>query len=166
MNKINVESIGAVLKWQDKNAPGRHPQDTHGNWAVGGSRKEPWQMTRAEYAVPPAPPKRGPNAGGYNEPIKSQMQWIEGKVSNRPGKIIEPKDCARCGQQLKKWSTNGREYLGLDCYFVLVESGDLARSGESVVGKRPSHKSIVKRAIAEGKPVPPEVLAEYPGLAL
>lgn len=129
----------------------------------GAKRKplQPWEMGKEEYAKPPKPPIRGEGAG-YNEPIKPGEWWREGRVSTRPGKEIGPKQCARCGEEIKKWYTNGKVYLGRDCYFTLKGASELAEKGESVLAGK-SHKKLIQQALREGKPVPAKVLKEYKG---
>jgi hypothetical protein len=134
--------------------------------APGPEGKEPWQMTREEFA--------------RTRPIQAVAFKYKGKVY--PGSALEIHAAAldRLVQEGKlseadadKIYQNPSTYgfiNRLGKYISREEAGKSAMSGppegsENVLRLKREHLDSVQAALEMGKPVPPEVLAEYPDLA-
>lgn len=100
--------------------------------------REPWQMTRAEAGVPNAP----------EIPEVKRYAATERIARERPEQLSE----------------RGKELLAETKRQQAARSKALALHKKHVEASN-AHLESVRRAIAEGKPVPAEVLAEYPYLA-
>lgn len=108
-----------------------------------GVAKEPWEMTRKEFE------------------IKTRAQEGIQAAFKFKGEII------RTGT-IHDYNKLPNKALGVDSKFL--ETGFVGKDGKfftlkEAPIKRTRHKEIVKHAISEGKPVPEEVLKEYPDLA-
>jgi hypothetical protein len=135
------------------------PNDVQTSLPEPGSvkQKEPWQMTRAEYRLATNQPK----FDAIQQAIKDGKRIVM-PTQNRAVLIAKP-DHLRITKAGEIQIPQGREWV------TLVESqiDSLAsQTGMKTVplNERTYHKSVVEQAIAEGQPVPPEVLADYPDL--
>ena len=116
---------------------------------TGEKGKQPWEMTREEYA---------------NEADAHRREWIDYN-NNRIKSIRESRKQSNATSDrlgIKRTSGDASEIT------KLKESN---RKHEAAMGKPYSndtldreHKYAVEQALREGKPVPPEVLADYPDL--
>lgn len=78
--------------------------------------------------------------------------------------IARQKSEAASGKVKEPWEMTRKEYVEQDSSEYKERTGITAtETGENIV--RSHHKDAVKRALSENKPVPPEVLAEYPDIA-
>ena len=75
-------------------------------------------------------------------------------------------------QAKAKWVTQNRSYVErakakykklIDAGIIKLYEGDELKGSSSITVK--GHRDIIQQALSEGKPVPAEVLAEYPDLA-
>ena len=106
--------------------------------------KEPWQMTRNEYI------KMGASKTGLSKSeFEDLMIWRLGGGEPRGGSLNYSK--------LHKMDLAYRDYKKGWTYTTSKGSALI----DSVGGK---HKDIIKQALSEGKPVPHEVLEDYPDL--
>lgn len=109
------------------------------------SPKEPWQMTREEW-----------NSGESRVLSDQESAGIIGKEANST--IIEYGDFNGATAYRKQKIENGRRVP--DGPWVIYTK---PRPNSEML-KKNEHMSVVQKALSEGKPVPPEVLAEYPDL--
>jgi len=123
--------------------------------------KEPWQMTRAEAEANYAKFFVGKDI--IDHKIRVARALREGKpvppevLAEYPDLAKQfPKAQAGMPEITKEpWQMTGKQWVGTKFdEYPFVKEGSLIR-----------HKKLVKQALSEGKPVPPEVLAEYPDLA-
>ncbi|MFH2034520.1 MAG: JAB domain-containing protein, partial [Candidatus Margulisiibacteriota bacterium] len=117
----------------------------------GEVKKEPWMMTRAAFLKPV-------RAAAYRE--KETGKIIEGAPEEVHFEIAERNNISFADIE-NKYETG----------FTDIKGEFLNRSEAAELVRRPdrktqltAHKEYVGQAISEGKPVPPNVLAEYPDL--
>jgi len=116
--------------------------------------KEPWQMTYKEYEHDLVTDPRGERLDGARErnaPLEKEISRLEAQAKEDPknpanagmlSKAEELKDQVRANWK-EAYTPFDPQKHSLDTY----------------------HKALVRDAIKEGKPVPPEVLKDYPDLA-
>lgn len=118
----------------------------------GVKDKEPWMMTRDEFSRPV-------RAAAYRD--KETGQIIEGTPSEVHFQILEKHDIPLKDVETKYepgFVNNDGEFLTRDEARKLVKRPDRKT-------QLTAHKEYVGQVLSEGKPVPPEVLADYPDLA-
>jgi len=128
--------------------------------AVAGA-KEPWQMTREEFqgetllSGVPHPSLQSRYATDFPNmaaEFAEQMQAIGAPEPGTSGKGV-----------VRVYRRTGSKYRTQNEYSLPDNASPLAEMTPQEARDNP-HKALVSRAIREGKPVPPEVLAEYPDL--
>ncbi|MFA5150832.1 MAG: hypothetical protein WC433_08075, partial [Candidatus Omnitrophota bacterium] len=112
LKELNPDQIAEPSKMVEPTVS--EPAASETQPATGETQKQPWEMTKREYAPKPSP---------------KLYIYGAGTRSGRMERIDHP------DERMKSWRSN-----------IL------------------KHKGIIEQAISEGKPVPPEVLAEYPDL--
>lgn len=134
--------------------------------------KKPWEMTRAEY-VPQAVSKSiGPGkysarrpVGAYSKQLESAKIQVAMDIRERNFDALEYVK-RRADKQvvhdaaiilLKQGGREGQLVKNLRAIIKMAKKTGVVRTAER-------HKLLVKQAIRKGKPVPPQVLAEYPDL--
>ena len=139
---------------------------------MAGTTKEPWQMTRDEFYR-----KSDKNASGtsviYSGVVHPSMESVyasdlpnyashmaetaQGQTAPNPGSRNE-------GVVRLYWADDtSHKFLTENEYSIRPDSTPFAELTPGEV-RGGAHKALVMRAIASGKPVPPEVLADYPDL--
>ncbi len=106
-------------------------------------KKEPWQMTREEAIT----------QGGKNRQAR-HADWPFRVINKETGEVVREIP----GRLLNKLNTDKyrAESMGLPLD-PLADDGWIGNVSER-------HQAAIKQALADGKPVPPEVLADYPEL--
>jgi hypothetical protein len=122
----------------DSNTISETPPES-GSGKDSEAAREPWQMTAYEYAVQPA--RR------IAELQKSKPRPI-GKLFGTRGP--SPEQAAAHAAEVKDWNRQHRQ---------------ASKAHKEHLADQGAHARLVKQAVAEGKPVPEEVLADYPELA-
>lgn len=109
-------------------------------------------------------------------PIRAGSTEQEKAAEPETPKAKEPWEMTR-GEWQNEWDKNRAETFdtknrksGASASIARIERGKFLNYGvagemTSMGRERPDHKQVVEKAIREGKPVPPKVLAEYPDLA-
>ena len=122
------------------------------------AQQEPWQMTWSQH--------RGQNRAQIRANLQSLISRLHSEIANRDSYAVERTDGT------KFISTDAERELGrkaeaLADYEKRLERFDQwfddAQGYDGGPAQR-EHKSAVQQALAEGKPVPAEVLADYPDL--
>lgn len=116
--------------------------------ATHPAQKEPWQMTRSEWAA----------ERERVTPDTAQSRWTRGSASQAIAKM-----------ERLLWLLYG---IGDKERAILkqAQKGEIVLSSEEVddlmerINTNDPHRFVIEKALAEGKPVPPEVLADYPDL--
>ena len=120
--------------------------------------KEPWQMTRSEYTYS----ENSPKIEAIQEAIKSGKRVVLA-TAYRATELTKPEHI--------RIKDNGDVQIPRGNKWDTLTAGQVdslaQQAGYPVpdFGERVYHHVEVERAISEGKPVPPEVLADYPELA-
>lgn len=115
--------------------------------------KEPWQMTRDDYIE-----QAKEQSGYYNLRGDQQRRW-ENSDGTGIGQVNREYDAA-----VESALAAGKDVpLENRPLWALTAQQSAERTGDDVDVNW--HRSVVAEAIADGKPVPPEVLADYPDLA-
>lgn len=144
--------------------------------------KEPWQMKRAEYnKTRKLTPWQQSNRDNVRHIADLHPELVE-RVRKAAKSNITAKEFAKQLQNEKILGKVGIEYDAVDPLanakeFFRVVRADLGldynaeqNQAGMAFGKMPSeddaHYTAVKQALSEGKPVPPEVIADYPDLAI
>lgn len=104
---------------------------------VEGKAKEPWEMTRDEYLTQ----RQAVDQQTVAEIDRSMEEWRKTKTTSHAGENT-------------KYNKRGVP-AAMDKAFYAEKQRDLIRR----------HQQAVEQALSEGKPVPPEVLKDYPDLA-
>ena len=107
--------------------------------AVQPKAKEPWQMTRADLI---------------------RAQFSDPALADAFVKRLDEFDSIPEGKQKPFWSDKYPDYA-----YAARMTGVTADGIIQATIRIPRHRAQVEKALSEGKPVPPEVLAEYPDLA-
>lgn len=153
--------------------------------AGGGDKKQPWEMTADEYVE--STTTKGEYADEYKELTDREMAGVRkdrqntyirevekhiasgGVVSEAVADSIYAIDKDRAWQVIRPAIASGamewvvpdaRDYRLTYRQFLDYMNRDGVRIGSI----RGMHRGIVQRAIREGKPVPANVLAEYPDI--
>jgi hypothetical protein len=131
------------------------------------NQKEPWQQTRGEY-------------------VGGRIEWGTPIKTDQSGRIVDARNDLSVGDYVlgTSWDTEkgSSTYDAGKVVKVLKQAVDIEtpqgikRVGEKIsklsdksagiLQKSDAHRKAVKEALSEGKPVPAEVLREYPDLAL
>lgn len=111
---------------------------------------EPWQMTREEWT----------HSHEATKPDNLQTDYSRRSKSEAVAKFNE-------GERLRYGVV---KYASERVEAAIRGEIELSREETEVLMDRintlVSHKDVVEKALSEGKPVPPEVLADYPDLAV
>ncbi len=137
--------------------------------AAIGKKKEPWELTKEEanQALTYNEMQEGVDVGdvrtfyrvGAPPASGRSFNTMTGKHEAGVSVYVTPTTGSVAGETNRPWYYGVGEVVGF--------GGD----DEPVVKisdtwkKYPGHKAVIKEALAAGKPVPPEVLADYPDLA-
>lgn len=125
------------------------------NLNVNQGGKEPWQMTREDYTDVKMEELRDSKMY-HNSPRKYQQQLEQQEQRGAEDEWLDANERAFIEGKSVQWKPS----------WALTVEEVAARSDDSVDDYlRASHKNEVAKALSEGKPVPAEVLAEYPDLA-
>lgn len=116
--------------------------------AAPGSRKEPWQMSRAEWE----------GAREATRPEVAQSNFTRASGSQAAAQLREVERLTfgvskEASERLRAAAKNGER----------IPAAELDALMERV-NTRVSHRDVVEKAVRDGLPVPAEVLAEYPDL--
>jgi hypothetical protein len=136
---------------------------------VVSAQREPWQMTRREYVAPYIKSEIDNNVLQLLQKTERAMEEAYTRNKKERGYVIQ--DYRDIGLTRKEYNTllknnlienRGMIALSLTGRIELGNAkGEYAYEGVNI----PAHEDLVQRALAAGKPVPAEVLAEYPDLA-
>ncbi len=118
-----------------------------------GAARQPWQMTKDEYHAIQS-------KGGYVPRIKTDRAHTKSlKKAINDGKeipdVVLKDEPEHSNKTFDPWELNEHQYAMYSMF----------HSGFKGTGGKGGHKKDVQAALAAGKPVPPEVLADYPDLA-
>lgn len=113
--------------------------------------KEPWKMTKPEY-----------EKAGYTETMGDYDFQIRSALD--AGKITDAEYNKLTGAK-ELWEISSDEFIYETRDKSKIERQKEFLGKEVISTLEKSHKTIIEKAISEGKPVPKEALAEYPGLA-
>lgn len=125
--------------------------------------KEPWEMTREEYGKSPIigqqikffDYKRGGRLSNWGVILKIEGDTYKIYSANNP----------KGYKYRNEKITDVNNWLAEGKLFTDIKERDIPTNSLFDVKKTSYHKKQVELAISSGKPVPPEVLAEYPDLA-
>jgi len=114
------------------------------------AKKEPWEMTREEVGIDRAVPIKDPEVKG--------LVWSHPGAEVTPKKKIKSYSIEDTGTNYKLWDSTG---------VASVLKGTYGKGVPNAFKRAIEHarKLDVESALKEGKPVPKEVLADYPDLA-
>ena len=121
-------------------------------------QKEPWQMTREEFVKFQAPIKdfMSPDIDQTRQQFLKENQWA-GRFEELTKKLNGLKGDK--AEYLQKHAGSTGDYWGRKAKELDVS----IKQAEQEIQKY--HKEIIQQAVSDGKPVPTEVLADYPELA-
>ncbi len=126
--------------------------------------KEIWQMTHQEAAGSPLVSKENYSIGPANYAKNSMAVKIESDGSG-----WKTRAAYLAGAIGGRWSNREKAYImspkKAERLKKLIEEGWSANSSGELVKPGGHHREEVEKAVAEGKPVPKHVLADYPDLA-
>lgn len=151
VEKLRAE-VANRLKPEEK-AGEEKPEKGNDSQTPDSSTKEPWQMT-AKDAFESA----------YAE-ANTPSSWI---ITNESGKVVGEAQSQSQVDRLKKqykatpsneWDFQNSKPKKKD------EASESARKSQQYDNFKARHRAAVESALASSKPVPPEVLADYPDLA-
>lgn len=128
------------------------PVDTPSNRA-----KEPWQMTRDEFGN--SYYQRGTTSGTYaGSQAERASTDYEGSFAQKYGQGGET-------HLYRNSDIDGKVHVPLSQNPAYIHVPEGVEPAVKIKGGVDPHRYLVEQAIAEGKPVPPEVLAEYSDLS-
>lgn len=127
--------------------------------------REPWQMTQEEYARNfPAP------SGSYRETLENHRRAVEQALDEGkpvPERVLADYPDLRRRELEKHWARVAETWRIPQREAIDIIDSTWQYSDNPLEARRAAiarHKEIVMQALAEGKPVPEEVLADYPEL--
>ena len=106
--------------------------------------KQPWEMTKEEF-------KKYDYVGVFNDVVK--FKTYKSLKDGKKYKVTSKSNLGLGGTIRWREIDSKKEY-----------SGTIGEFREAIYGKGMTHKGMVHQALSEGKPVPPEVLKDYPEL--
>lgn len=140
--------------------------------------KQPWEMTRGNFyqhirsteSPAKANAKPLPDWGRVKKDVGFEFITIKNEVQPTPkqrisgGFTVEQESAIKKALSAQGFSVDKYRVRGQEEQAIPTGGGWRAR-GRDVYPTSPEHERAVRKALSEGKPVPPEVLAEYPDLA-
>lgn len=153
----------AELKGRNKNLlPGMSPEADKGiasRALLDGDAKEignaPTQPPSPTSVSEPAVQSSTPAQKGSGvEPSPTQRQDKAGRAGEKPALEKQPWEMTRAEVQNGEWDVLNKE------------TGEkFSKPGEHMLNLEVAHRAAIRQALREGKPVPSEVLADYPDLS-
>jgi len=118
--------------------------------------KEPWQMTRKEYmakGIIPLP---------VDHPLQVKAENAIKALKEAKKKLLDVSPHKYGDDAIEKSLRSTKVPREIKEAYNIAKKE--YRSAVNAVEQEADHKTLVERALAEGKPIPPEVLADYPDL--
>ena len=135
--------------------------------------KQPWELTREEYETPAALKDQKSfylNVGGKDKievirnPASADLNALKKEALQKYGPPAHGDPALRF---TKDREGNSYYWIAAEGVHAFVEPALTRLEGVEVnqnADQKLSHRSVIRRALYEGKPVPNSVLAEYPGM--